>query len=197
MPVNPGRALVVAVLLVAARDAVAEPVPRPCRPWAWTASRGTVSAGRACLVAILTTDASGGDGAPGRMQLRAGVRGLGRFAVTVQRLTADPGTIQIEFPGGWLVVGDGQLGVYTSEAQWATDGYRPMAAAADRRSLTTPVQIELVVTAGQVAVRADHADVGVWALPPHAAVGEFAVALRAATGRRARVRVSDWVVPAR
>ncbi len=178
------------------RPAAAERVPRPCRPWAWSASTGSVSAGRACQVAILTTDASGGDGAAGRMQLRAGVAGVGRFTVTVQRLTADPGTIQLEFPGGWLVLGADQVGVYTSEAQWATDGYRPLPASV-RHPPTAATRIELAVSATQVAVGIDGADLGAWPLPRHGAVGEFAVVLRATTGRRARVRVSDWFVPAR
>lgn len=194
-------ALAIGIAAIGAAAAAADPTPaastpRPCRPQAWTAARGTVSAGRACQVAVLTTDAGSDDRAAGRMQYRAGGAGAGRYAVTVQRLSADPGSIQIEFPGGWLVLGDGQAGVYTSEAQWATHGYRGLPAPLDRRPLTEPSRIELVVTARDVSVRIEGVAIGRWPLPDHAAVGSFAVWINGARGARARVRVSDWVVPA-
>ena len=186
------RAVALALVIAGgARTAAAA----PCNQTAWMPSSGTRSAGSACQVVILTTDASNAGGAVGRMTYAAGVAGTGRYAITVQRLTAPQGSIQLNFPGGWLVLGDGQAGVYTSEAQWAAEGYRRFPAALAARPATEPRRIELDVGARRVVVRIDGLELGQWAIPAHPKIGQFSAVLNGPRGVRARVRISAWVLP--
>lgn len=183
------RALVTAAIALAATPATAG----PCTLRTWVAVAGTVSDGRDCRAAVLTAD---GTGATGRTTYGAPVAGTGRFAITLQRLTPDRGSLQLEFPGGYVLLIDGHVGVYTSEAQWADAGYRPLPAPLTGAPQHAAHRLELDVAARSIAVRVDGVAIGAWALPAHAATGMFGVLVAGARGTRSRVRISDWELPA-
>ncbi len=164
----------------------------PCTLRTWVAVAGTVSDGRDCRAAVLTAD---GSGATGRTTYGAAVAGSGRFAITLQRLTPDRGSLQLEFPGGYLLLIDGHVGVYTSEAQWAATGYRALPAPLADARQHAPHRLVLDVGARAVAVQIDDVEVGSWTIPAHAATGMFGVLVAGARGTRSRVRVSDWALP--
>lgn len=188
------RATRILVSAVTALAAVAAPAAAgPCTVGSWVAVAGTVSDGRDCRAAVLTAD---GTGATGRTTYGAPVSGTGRFAITLQRLTPDRGSLQLEFPGGYVLLIDGHVGVYTSEAQWADTGYRPLPAPLTGAPQHAAHRLEVDVGARTIAVRVDGVAVGVWAIPAHAATGMFGVLVAGARGTRSRVRISDWALPA-
>jgi hypothetical protein len=162
---------------------------------AWTPMRGTVSPGTRCGVMILTADAAaarGGSGSTGRAQWDGTTAGARSFALTVQRLTGERGTVQIELPGAYLLLADGQVGLYTSEPAWSVQGWRPWPGAPARR-LTEPVRVEAVIDGAWLTARLDGGVAGRWriGLVPG---GAFAVWVTGPRGARPRVRVSDWQV---
>ncbi|HVK78310.1 MAG TPA: hypothetical protein VM734_33625 [Kofleriaceae bacterium] len=192
-----GAALLVAAAVAGVATARAEPRPRVgvCRPWAWRAVMGTVSAADGCAAMVLTTDASGSDRATGRAIYQAAVPATGRIALTVQRLTGDAGSVQIEVAGAWLILGDGRAGVYTSEAQWAETGLRPYPPALAGRRLIDPSRVELDLAPREVTVRIDGVAIGRWPLPARMKAGTFSVWIHGPRGTRSRLRVSDVQVP--
>lgn len=170
--------------------------PRERCGLAWEALQGSVSPGGRCnavVVSGVATDLPGGGRA--RARYLGPVAGRGTIAVTVQRLTGDGGSVQVEVPGGFLVLADGMVGFYTSEAAWAADGFRPLPPPLAGARLIEPRRVELDLGRWTVTARIDGTEVGRWTVATTPERGDLAVWVTARQGHRPRVRVSDWRVP--
>lgn len=184
-----------AIALTAAAGGARADAHDRCGAWDWRPVSGTLSPGERCGVVVLTGDARGAGASTGRAVYDADVAGRGRHTLTIQRLTADGGSIQIEFPGGWLLLGDGKVGLYTSESQWAADGgYQPLPASLAQRRLAERTRVELQLDDADVTARVEGVLVGRWHVGHLPARGSLAVWITAPAGQRPRLRISDWAL---
>ncbi|MCA9674600.1 MAG: hypothetical protein H6708_21755 [Kofleriaceae bacterium] len=186
------RFVIVALLGLAA---VGRPVQADGCQFDWYTSAGTVSPGAVCRAVVLTTDAAGADHAEGSAVFASEVAGRGTLAVTLRALSPWAGPLQIQFPGGWVLLRDDAIGLYTSEAQWGSRGWQPLPSGVEARRLVDERRLELDLRGdGVVVVRLAGVEAARWSLDTPAR-GVFAVWLHGPRGRRARVAISDWSLP--
>lgn len=163
-----------------------------CAHLPWRALQGHVAPGRSCGRVMLTTDIDLGKA---RMQWEVTIPRETRVAVTVQRLDARSGPVQIEIAGGWLLLDHQRFGWYSSESQWTAEGWREMPAQLAKRSPLSPMRIEIEVKADTVRARLDGQVLGQWKLGQRADRTAFAVWTSAPRGARSRLLVTDWSAP--
>lgn len=182
---RPGLLVAAAATLAASAPARAEDCAEPAMRW--RVLGGTLVADATCAGVILTADGDGRTEATA--QLVPELAGDGAFALTWQRLSADRGTLQARFPGGTLLVRDGELGLYVDEASWQARGFQPLPAALAGRREVDEVAVQIALVGDDVTVSLD----GVVALretiPGRPRAGALVLAVGGPAGTRSRLRV--------
>jgi hypothetical protein len=89
-------------------------------------------------------------------------------------------------PGGYLLVRDGQIGLYTSEAEWSARGFVPLA----HHRTTTGMTVRVRGHGDRVEAWVDGAPAGSWIVRTRA-VADVEVAI---VGWHARLWFSDVVI---
>ena len=184
--------IVLGLLLAApAADAGRCPVP-------WTEVAGTIAPGARCGTVVLTTDGAGSQHAVARAGLVGTATGDLRFEVTLRRLTADAGPIHVAFPGGYLLLRDGEVGMYTTEAQWSKVGWQPMPDALAGLRLTDQIDLVLELAGDDVTAWIGDVELGRWVIPDRpSASGSIVVWLFGPRGTRSRALLRDPVLTRR
>ena len=164
-----------------------------CEPLGWRAIAGTVSEGARCGSVVITTDAAGARPV-GRASVIGEVDGDGSFVVTVQALTAGAGPVHVELGGVYVMVRDGQIGFYESEAQWSLAGWQPMPAPLDQRRLADGVTIAVERRGAELIAVVDGVEAGRWRATAAARRANPAVWVYGPRGGRARLAVRDAAI---
>lgn len=183
----------VAVLVLAAHAATAHAMPASrCQGDAWRAAAGSLSPGAACGRFVISTELRARGGSIARLEHRT-LAGTGDvlLAVTVRALTADDVILELQLPGGYLLVKDGALGIYTSEAEWAAQGWRPFPAALAGHRLGDGLAISLAIHGTSLTVTLDGIAVGTFPLAKRPTSQVITLAVTGDAARRARVLVSE------
>lgn len=180
------------VLLVA----IACVVPAPAdagdcavRPWRGTA--GSVSPGAACGAVILTTDASDAERSVGRALHTSSIEDDARVSISLRALSRDAESIHVELPGAYVLLRDGQIGLYVTEAQWAEDGWQPLPAPLEDHRLVDPTALAIDLDGDAVEVTIDGHAAARWNVPARVRSGPLAVWLHGPPGARTRLRIAD------
>jgi hypothetical protein len=177
------RALLAVLLVIAPATAAAE---RCAGEIAWIAETGTVSPGARCGTVVLTTDGRGGAASTARARL-AGSYGDVTWSLRARRLGGDESLVELAFSHGYVMLKDGQFGVYLTEAQWQASGWQ----ARPTLSLDDGVTIAVALAGDQLSVTLDGEAVGTWTVDKRSAAGVLAVWVRGPRGVRTHVKVSD------
>ncbi len=182
-------ALLLTVLLAPPVRAAPPDCARAARPFV---NRGTVSEGAACDVWVVAGDAAVGGVSEGTLGWPDPVTAPPyRLELTVQRLTPDGRhSMEIGFLGGWIVVRDGEAGLYTSEAQFARDGFRAAPGLDTRRAF----QVVIVHADGEVRWSIDGREVG--REPTARTNSSFVTTVKGPPGTRPRMLVRGYRVEA-
>ena len=168
------RALVVIALMAGVAGA--------CPQTGYVVRAGSLSPGPRCNGFIVATSPTGPDRATGTVTIKRDVSGDFDVALSWRALTAQPVTLELYVPGGYLLMRDGGIGLYTSEAAWAQRGYSPIAAL----HITSVVDLRIRVRGGVLTASIGDAVVGTWKLPAQP-VGNLEVGLVGPSGERSRM----------
>lgn len=184
------RALLVAIACV---------VPAPadagdCAVRPWRATAGSVSPGAACGAVILTTDASDAERSVGRALHTSSIEDDARVSISLRALSRDAETIHVELPGAYVLLRDGQIGLYVTEAQWAEDGWAPLPAPLDEYRLVDAATLAIELAGDDLVVTMDGHVAARWSVPARIRSGPLAVWLHGPRGGRTRARIADVAI---
>lgn len=186
-----GLAVLVAVLLGGATPAGAQDCEGQPRPEDFEVARGALFAGASCAL-IGETDAVDFHFSFAAFNYKKPVPLPFEASVTLTRLTPDGHkSMEITSAGGTVLVRDGQIGLYLSEAQFERDGWRPIAFRSHEEN-TLSVQVFPTLVRAFVNGR----EVAAWPLPYRAPVHEdsIRIAFKGPRGYRGRVLFRDFRV---
>jgi hypothetical protein len=179
----------IAVLAGVAALAAARPARADCNEAqvAWRALGGTLVSDATCDGVILTADGAGHTEAVA--QLVDELAGDGSYAFTWQRLSADRGTLNAKFPGGTVLLRDGEIGLYRDEAHWQTTGFQPLPEALAGWREVDAVAVRIALAGDDVVVSLD----GIVALRATIADrprdGALVLSIVGEAGQRSRLRI--------
>jgi hypothetical protein len=103
-----------------------------------------------------------------------------------QQLDGHDATLQLRVPGGYLLVRDGQIGLYTSEAEWAERGFVPL----PHRRTTTAMTVRVRGHGDRIEAWIDGATAGTWTVRTRS-VADVEVGI---VGTHARLWFGDVVI---
>lgn len=159
--------------------------PCPPDPPAWVADQGArISPAGGCGSIVL-------ESAPSSARFSRGVAWIepaleARYTVRLvwRRLSDRPTSLELVFPGGSLLVRDGVIGWWESDARWAERGWTPAPAATARAQ-----QITLTQDGDRLRAWIDGEELPPWRLAAPPGAGGLGVAVKGGPGDRARM----WV----
>jgi hypothetical protein len=165
-----------------------------CKPQ-WSEIAGTISPGARCGSAVLTTDGATAQHSVARAGLVGTFAGDVRFTVTLRRLSADAGPIHVAFPGGYLMLRDGEVGLYVTEAQWSKVGWQPLPDALAALRLSDSIDLSLELRGDVVTAHIGEVELGRWEIVDRPrAGGSIVVWLFGPRGTRSRALLRDPVL---
>jgi hypothetical protein len=168
------RALLVLVLAGGIADA--------CPQTNYVPRVGTLSHAASCGEWIATSDPAEIDQSIAAIRIRDRTPPEFTVAVRLQQLTPEPATIELQIPGGYLVLKEGGIGLYTTEAAWAEHGIEPL----PRRRLTDAMTVRVRGHGDVIEAWIDGTLAGKWTLRTRP-VTDMEVAIVGPGGRRARL----------
>lgn len=153
----------------------------------WTVVTGELADGAAY---VLTTDAAPTSYSYGRVDRTADSALPVRVALRWRRLDGEDRAIEIRVAGAVVLVADGKVGVWVSDARFNERGFEPFAAAAPRADS----RIEVAQTADAIDVAIDGAPAMHYPFAAPRDRFHVGVALKAARGVRGRLRFTDVTI---
>jgi hypothetical protein len=164
----------------------------PCVDQLWLVRTGTLAPGARCGRVVVTTEVRARDAATARVELETLARaGDVALRLTVQALSADRVSLELQIPGGYIKLRDGEFGVFTSEDQWALRGWQPWPGRLAGRRLTDGISLDLSIHGEKLVLALDGVAAGSFDLVNRPPKQVLALGVQAPRGRRARVLVSD------
>jgi hypothetical protein len=152
----------------------------------WVVGIGSMSPGARCGDVVLTTDLASGD----RSRVRVAIdhdRLREEIGVRWQALTGGGSTLEVQIGSIYVLVRDGELGVYFSEAQWGASGYSPVAGLDSLK----PSRLGIVLDDRIVTVSIDDHPAGTWTLPTRIVGGEIAIGFVGPRERQVRALIGE------
>jgi hypothetical protein len=147
--------------------------------------RGTLHPGATCGTFVAESDGVDDLFSYGAFRLRQEIGSPFEVEVSVRRLTIDATkSIEIAVLGGMILVRDGEIGFYTTEAQFEIDGWRPLADFHQRDDHV----LRVTQFGRDVDVRIDGVAAGHWRVPVAPARGNVWIDFKGMRGLRSRIQ---------
>jgi hypothetical protein len=172
------RALIVIALMTGVAGA--------CPQTGYVVGSGSLSAGARCGEHIIATTATGPDRAVAAVTIKRHVKDDFDLSLKWRALTAQPVTLQILVPGGYLLVKDGGIGLYTTEAAWSEHGFTPVAHMRVTDVMPLHVRQRGVVLTAAIGETV----VGTWQLPARPP-GDLQVGVVGPANEHSRIWIAD------
>jgi hypothetical protein len=146
--------------------------------------RGTLHAGATCGAFVAESDGVDDLFSYGGFRLRQDIGPSFEVEVAVRRLSIDADkSIEIAVLGGRVLVRDGEIGFYTTEAQFEIDGWHPLHDLHQRDEHV----VRVTQVGRDIDVRIDGTAAGHWRVPVAPARGNVGIGFKGMRGLRSRI----------